>query len=126
MNNRNKLLRKTPLKRKAWMKQKRAKPRRSGRVRDTEYMLAVKQLPCAARFALGCAGPIEADHAGRRPLGRKCNDNETIPLCREHHRQRTDGYGFFREALPAGETVRMWLDRAIAETRDRVERRRAA
>jgi len=103
-------------------------------VRDREYLLAVKGLPCLLEgthfavvrdgdfydVAFPCEGPVEADHAGARPLGRKCNDVEAIPLCRLHHRQRTDGTGLF--AGVSREALRMWLTTAIAETQARLGR----
>jgi hypothetical protein len=59
-------------------------------------------------------GRIEADHAGRRPLGRKCNDRETQPLCSLHHRQRTDWSGPFRDW--SKEEMSAWLREGIVET----------
>lgn len=138
MQQRNNLLRKTPLKRRKPMRQKRSRPRRSGRVRDRAYLLAVKGLPCCLVGTGDCSGPIEADHAGRRPLGRKCNDDEAIPLCRKHHRDRTDALGFFRgmfivvdaaigpPAITLTGFMREWCDRRIAETRARLGYGRAA
>src|SRR4051812_40559530 len=92
------LAQRTPLRRKTRLRQKRATPRRSGRVRDRDYLLAVKTLPCmfaTAAWGPPCKGPIEADHAGQRPFGRKCNDDEAVPLCQKHHRERTDYTGPF-------------------------------
>ena len=42
----------------------------------------------------------EAAHVGKRGLGQKCSDRETIPLCVEHHRlgpesQHVKGKGFW-------------------------------
>lgn len=107
-------MRRTPLKR------RRSTPRRSGRVRDVEYMLLVKQLPCVfhASHPAACEGPVEADHAGRRPLGRKANDDTCIPLCRSHHRDRTDARNFF--AGISAPLMRRWCDRMIAQTQDAV------
>lgn len=108
------LARRTPLRRKARLKPKRSKPRRSSRVRDRSYLLAVKQLPCAL-WMLRCDGEVQAHHAGRRGLGQKCSDYESIPLCRAHHRALHDG------GLPWGVTdARGWLDRVIAQTRARL------
>jgi hypothetical protein len=77
-------------------------------------MLWVKSQPCCARFISYCDGPIEADHAGRRGLGQKCDDRECIPLCAKHHRERTDMRGAFGGFH--AERMREWLDRRIAET----------
>lgn len=108
IRDRNKLLRSK------WMKRRRAKPRRSGRVRNRAHLIAVKMLPCCVAFLGDCNGPTEADHAGKRPLGRKCSDLETIPLCRKHHRDRTDGRGVFWRM--AAMCLRDWCDQRIAET----------
>jgi hypothetical protein len=93
---------------------RRPTPRRSERHRDVTFMLRVKLLPCAARELGGCSGVIEADHAGRRPLGRKCNDDECVPLCQLHHRQRTDFSGPFKHWTR--QEMREFLDLAISET----------
>jgi hypothetical protein len=100
------------------MKQRRATRRRSDRVRDVPYMLAVKQLPCCARLLADCSLAIEADHAGVRPAGRKCSDRETIPLCSYHHICRTDRVGPFRDWSRAA--MRAWLDARIADTQQRL------
>lgn len=66
------------------------------RERNVDYMLWVKTLPCSARQYGPCSGVVEADHAGARGLGRKCPDEETIPICTGHHRERTDFSGAFK------------------------------
>ena len=88
-----------------------------GRERDTEYMRWVKTLPCAAGRDLrlsDCQGATEADHAGRRGVGRKCSDREVIPLCWFHH------YGSRGAIIKAmdwkHDQIRAWLDRMISET----------
>ena len=73
-----------------------------------------RRLPCCARDLGPCWGRIEADHAGPRPLGRKCSDDETIPLCSGHHRARTDLAGPFRGW--GREQMRAWLDAQIEQT----------
>jgi hypothetical protein len=90
------------------------KPR--GRARDTTYLLWVKTLRCSARGVPGheCAGVIEADHAGRRPLGRKCDDDQAVPHCALAHRQRESFAGPFRGWTR--ERMRAYLDAAIEET----------
>jgi hypothetical protein len=120
-----------PIKRRTWMRRKRATPRKSGRVRDRAYLLAVRELPCCVPTAVffrkgepshyDHGGPVEADHAGARPLGRKCDDNETIPICRDHHRQRTDYSGWFQYFRAAD--MRAWCDAKIVETQARVRAR---
>ncbi len=69
-------------------------------------MIAVKKLPCCVRHAphdllsknliTPCSGRVEADHAGRHGLGQKADDRTCIPMCRAHHRERTDYRGTFR------------------------------
>ena len=99
------------------MPQRRATPRRSERVRNPAFLAFVHELPCAAIGLPGhvCAGRIEADHAGDRPIGRKADDDTCIALCSLAHRQRTDMTGPFREFTRA--EMRSWLDGHIAETR---------
>lgn len=108
------------------------------RARDFEFMGWVKRQPCIVRvlpprdfaytlasrllFARDialvrttpCDGPIEADHAGERGLGRKAADSTCIPLCRGHHRERTDHAGTFRPLTR--DELRAWRARAIEHT----------
>lgn len=93
---------------------RRAEPRRSERERDPGYMDKVRALPCCARHLGSCFGAVEADHAGARPAGRKASDGTCIPLCRSHHRQRTDFTGDFRDFDQA--RMRAFLVAAIAHT----------
>jgi len=112
-----------PIRRSKAVRRKRSTPRRSGRVRDEAYLRFVRSLPCLfgwSEFAWtgegkNCRGVTEADHAGPRPVGRKADDDSAIPLCTEHHRQRTDYRGVFAEHTAA--TMRWWCDEAIARTR---------
>lgn len=85
-------------------------------MRDAGYMDRVRGLACCARDLPGarCAGPMEADHAGVRGLGQKCSDDQTIPLDRQCHRDRTDLTGPFRGWDRA--RMRAWLDAQIATT----------
>jgi hypothetical protein len=92
----------------------RASLRRSkyrSRPRDTDYMLWVKRQPCLMRGIWGhCEGRVEADHAGRRPKGRKAHDSTCIPLCRYHHgASRSRGAGPRRSAGPG--CTRPWSTR---------------
>lgn len=110
-----------PLKRKTWMKQRRATPRRSGRVRDPEFMAWARKQPCAVRAdapdpnrPTPCTGYVEADHQGERPGGRKSNDAECVPMCEQHHRERTNHFGAFRDLVKA--ELREWRARAIERT----------
>lgn len=107
---RNKLLRsKTPLRRKARLRPRRATARRSDRARDPEYLRQVRTLPCSLRLLGLCSGPIQAHHAGRHPMGRKADDSTAIPLCQKHHGHLHDVIGTRR--------ARPWADKVIEQTR---------
>jgi hypothetical protein len=60
---------------------------------------------------------MHADHAGRRPYGRKSHDTEVIPLCEQCHLDRTSASevsgGAFAGMTPAQR--RAWCDERIAE-----------
>ncbi len=71
-----------------------------------------------------CAGDIEADHAGRRGIGQKASDATCIPLCRQHHRERTDHTGAWRGMNQA--QARAFLIDAIAYTQSVARRRGVA
>ncbi len=82
-------------------------------------MLRVLRLPCVVRAWMNsafivrlddelrvwparettCGGRVQADHAGARAFGRKSADEETIPICRKHHGERTDYRGTFDARL---------------------------
>lgn len=128
-----------PLKRHARLSPRRKTPRRSGRVRDTAYMIWVRSLPCCAlhrriAFGSGAGGlatylclsgdPIEAHHAGKRAAGRKADDDTCIPLCRAHHRSWHAG------GLPWLDWHRVdrreWADARIAETQSAYRAKGAA
>ena len=109
--------RSTPLTRKRWMPRVRKKPRRSDRKRDPAYMSFVASLPCLLRETGKCHGRTEVDHAGKRPLGRKCSDRETVPLCSRHHQERTDYRGAF--ARFTAWQMRAWCEWAVAFTQER-------
>lgn len=123
--------RKQPLVRKAPLRTKRRTKYRN-RERDVEYMLWVKRQLCAATSlyvipglvgersaALLCSGPVEADHTGRRGIGRKADDATCIPLCARHHRERTDFGGVFRTWDQT--RMRLWLESVASATRARYE-----
>lgn len=102
------------------------------RERDAEYMRDVKALRCYLADIDGsvCWGAIEADHAGDRGYGRKSADEDCIPLCTRHHRQRTEparhpGCYFDRHRI-VGSRMRAWRMRAIEQTRLAVAALRAA
>ena len=90
-----------------------AKPRSKyrGRLRFTDYMLWVKRQPCLMRGVWGtCEGPVEADHAGPRGVGRKAHDSTCIPLCHYHHHASR-----FPRSWPQPQR-RAWLYAAIVYT----------
>ncbi len=92
-------MRRTSIKR-TRMKPGKRKTKYASRVRDVEFMLFVKSLPCLLAGLEGagpCSSVVEADHAGDRGIGQKCPDNETIPLCSDHHLARHSCTGFFRK-----------------------------
>ncbi len=93
------LLRRLPLRARKPMRRGRSRSRYAARDRETDYMLAVKQLPCMwpALIPTICDGVVEADHAGRRALSHKADDRTCVPACTKHHRQRTDFSGPFRD-----------------------------
>jgi hypothetical protein len=93
----------------------------SRRTRDYAYMAWVKTLDCCVARELNtysfCRWPIEADHAWNDGMGRKCQDRFTVPLCREHHRQKHDHSGYFA-SLDKMATRRLF-ERWVAETMSR-------
>lgn len=110
-------MKRSPLKRKSRLKPRRSAPRKSGRVRWPEYLDEVRQLPC---YVCGKPGPSDPDHQGPHPYGRKADDDTAVPMDRDCHRRRTDGYlpvgrAAWRRAL-SKEEMRAWCDRAIRST----------
>ena len=107
-----------PLARGSRLRARRPTKRRSERVEDRGLLAAVHGLPCSARHLPGarCHGPIEADHAGDRPYGRRSHDTEVIPLCRQCHADRTSASsvsgGPFAAMTPAER--RTWCEDQIA------------
>jgi hypothetical protein len=72
-----------------------------------------------------CEGPVQADHIGEigtRGGGRKCSDDETIPLCMSAHADRGARSGFF--AGWSTERLRSWADAETARYRETYEARR--
>ena len=53
--------------------------------RDPEYLKFIRSLPCCVCFR---TRTIETAHVGRRGMGQKSSDRETIPLCSLHHREQ--------------------------------------
>jgi len=103
------LKRKTPLRRTSRLRAS-GKSAYRQRPRDMAYIVWVWRQPCCARLLPNpspCGGHVEADHAGRRGMGRKAPDETCIPLCRQHHRERGSFSGMFRDYDQA--TMRAWL-----------------
>lgn len=99
----------------------------SRRERDFDFMGFVKQQPCVVHVlpppfytssprakATPCSGEVEADHQGAHGLGQKAADDTCVPLCMQHHRERTDHSGTFRSFTR--DEARSWRALAIAHT----------
>jgi hypothetical protein len=92
------------------------------RPRNYDYMAFVKTLLCAAEtYAMPwepndtpCYGAIEADHMGKRPVGRKADDLTCGPLCTQHHTERGAHTGVFKYANKA--QLREWMDGVVEQT----------
>ncbi len=91
------------------------------RIRDRDYMVWVKTLPCVAGDLEGgeersrCSGPVEAHHAGTRGMSQKAEDRTCIPLCAYHHRGCWHGAsGVFKSW--DREARRAWAVRMICQT----------
>lgn len=108
-----------PPKRKTWLRSRREKPRRDGRVHDPVYLAFVRTLPCCVDGSPH-AGRIDPHHAGEHPAGRKADDDTAIPMCRQHHDQ-WDAPMWSSSSNPFREwghdQRRRWQDDQIAETR---------
>jgi hypothetical protein len=108
------------------------KTKYKSRERAFGYMTWVRSQPCvlwsmrgsiavaAGVTATPCGGPTEADHAGDRGIGRKSKDGETIPICKQHHFQRTNVSGYFAGFTP--HEMWAWRHDAIALTQARARR----
>lgn len=116
---RSPLRRKTPLRRRARLT---SRPRRASsyrrRERDLPFMAWIRRQACIVRVLppdpnrlTPCGGRVEADHLGDRALGRKADDRTCAPLCAQHHRERTDHAGAWRDLDRAG--ARAWSARAL-------------
>lgn len=124
MLRRTPLRRGAPIKRGAPMKRSRiaARPKKPSsyrrRPRDLEYMAWVRRQPCIVRSLppdparlTPCSGRVEADHLGQRGLGQKADDRTCAPMCSQHHRERTDHSGAFRDLTQLEQ--RAWRVRAL-------------
>jgi hypothetical protein len=138
-----------PLKRKTWMRSRSKTNSYRKRPRDLDFMMKVRKLPCIVRTWLAilnynpndeaemvgrvspwilppnitpCTGRVQADHLGRRALGRKADDDTCAPMCQNHHQERTDYGGIFKGFK--AEDMRDWCDWAIRRTKIEVENMR--
>ncbi len=126
--------RSTPLKRKTPLRSRSRTKKYRRRERDLGHMAIVRRLPCIVRFIGSftfppphqwpmmyssvitlCTGRVQADHAGTRALSQKAPDDTTIPMCRNHHGERTDYRGTFKNWDAA--MMRTFNDWAIEKTR---------
>lgn len=90
---------------------------------DRDRCKWVKTLACLAPGApRGCSPVTEAHHAGRRGVGQKCPDAETVPLCSQHHADWESGWGAFRGWDQ--EQRRAFTAAALATTETRWQARR--
>lgn len=95
-----------------------AKTRIRKRKVDPEYRARVAGLPCSV-----CGKrPVEVHHKRRdRAFGKRADDTETFPLCREHHQGNE---GIEKMALDAWEARFGAEDHHIRLTRKRLRMRR--
>ena len=115
------MIRRTALRRRTWLKA-RGDTKYRRRERDLEFMTWVRRQPCIMRelpasdVLTFCSGPVEADHMGARGLGQKADDGTCVPMCRGHHRERTDHAGTFRPLTR--DELRAWRAVVIERTQD--------
>lgn len=134
------MIRSTPLRRTP-MRRKRGTTSYSRRERNFDFMTWIRAQPCILlelnpiafirrTLPLGsaaklihtiscnrttiCAGSVEADHQGAHGLGQKADDFTCVPMCQQHHRERTDHSGIFRPLTR--DEVRAWRAVAIERT----------
>lgn len=116
---RSPLKRKTPLRPRgaAGPAVKRVEPKKirkaRGPARSSPFLAFVRTQPC---LVPGCREPSEAHHWGRRGMGQKCADWESVPLCHFHH---VECWHLSRR-LPGG-SVQEWKERFRAESARLVE-----
>lgn len=130
------MMRRTPLRSRSTLQRKtqlraRGNTKYRRRERDLEFMRWVKRQPCIVRAlppwefmsdaarrvfstTTACTGPVEADHMGERGIGQKADDRTCVPMCRNHHRERTDHMRTFRPLTR--DELRVWRAAAIEHT----------
>ncbi len=98
------------------MSEWRSFPKPTGRVYDPDFLEFVRSLDCLLKGHGPCRNwdwtrRAEAHHAGKRPLGRKCDDAESLPLCSAHHTALDHHTGFFKDM--DRDQKRAWQDAQI-------------
>lgn len=126
LHSRSTLKRSTPMARRTRLNPRSKTNSYRRRERDLEFMRWVRHQPCILRvicpflsmpvgFATTpCSGPVEADHMGERGIGQKADDRTCVPMCRNHHRERTDHMRTFRPLTR--DELRAWRAAAIEHT----------
>lgn len=113
-------------------------PKPAKRVRDPGFMKAVRTMQCSVMTNWWhtdfpdpgpCSSEIQAAHVGQRGKSRKCNDDETIPLCGYHHMRLDNclGGSLFDTGNGAAATKdgrRAWLIDQISRVQTFVHNRR--
>lgn len=91
------LSRKTPLRRTPF----KAKARKAKPSADREHMGRVAQLPCAVCKRLGfLTYGVEVHHLRAGQGSKRASDEDTMPLCPEHHRGATGVHGLGTKGFP--------------------------
>lgn len=82
---------------------------------DPDYIARMHRLPCCARDAGPCDGPIQAHHATYdRGISMRQHDYLAMPLCMGHHDDFHAGRGAFRGWTK--EARRAWQAARVEET----------
>jgi hypothetical protein len=105
------LARTAPLVRKTRLRPRSKTKKYARRFRDRDFMAFVAKQPCHLAHTGKCYGRVQVDHAGNHAFGQRSPDNETIPLCRRHHQQRTDYRGYFKDFNAT--SMQEWRLRAV-------------
>ncbi len=105
-----------------WIRPFAKKPKRSGRVRNRDFLAFVHTLACCSRNLQGakCDGPLDASHLGERPFGVKASDDTAVAQCRACHSGWENCRGPFRGWTK--EQRRTWADQQIGQTRAAYDR----
>ena len=127
-------MKRTPIKRKTRIRQRRAKTRDRGDYADPAYIAFLRMLPCRVP---GCHGQAEAHHlrldANGAGLGARIkDDHRAISLCRFHHSMLHTSPWVFKLEVPSGYTeegdvvigwnIKAWQDAQLAAQREAWEK----